>query len=78
VKKAAAILRQLLRIVKKPRRVSPPQWRNQIKYVFWRDMCVPENTSRPVSVPEGRAQQAANPHFRLAEKACLFLVGENL
>jgi len=30
-----------------------------IQSVFWRDMRVPENTSRPASVPKGRAQQAA-------------------
>ena len=33
--------------------------RKKMKFVFRRDMCVPENSSRPVSVPEGRAQQAA-------------------
>ena len=30
-----------------------------MKFVFRRDMCVPENSSWPVSVPEGRVQQAA-------------------
>ena len=32
-------------------------------------MCVPENSSRPASVPSGRAQQAARPY---AEKALPF------
>jgi hypothetical protein len=44
-----------------PRRVSPSQRRKKIKYVFRRDMCVPENTSRPSSVPKGRAQRGASP-----------------
>ena len=39
-----------LQCIKKPRRVSPSQRRNKVKYVFWRDMCVPENSSRPVNV----------------------------
>ncbi|MBQ9932581.1 MAG: hypothetical protein IJO69_01945, partial [Ruminiclostridium sp.] len=44
--------------------ISSLQRRNKVKFVFWRDMCVPENTSRPVNVRLGtrRAlQQAAIP-----------------
>ena len=42
----------------KPRRVSPLWRRKEVLFVFRRDMCVPENTSQPASVPKGRAQQA--------------------
>ena len=55
--------------IKKPRRVSPSQRRNKVKCVFWRDMCVPENTSQPANVEIVRRrgtiyamQQAAIPN----------------
>jgi len=48
--------------MQRPRRVSPQQRRNKVKSVFRRDMCVPENSSRPASVPKGCAQQAVIPH----------------
>ncbi len=42
--------RAMSSLSKKPRRVSRPQTRKAIRYVFCRDMCVAENTLRGVSV----------------------------
>ena len=59
------------RLVQKPRRVSPPQWRKKVSIIFSGNMCGGENTARPANVRAIRQggrrralQQAANPFVK--------------
>ena len=58
-----------VQLVKKPRRVSRPQTRKAIRYVFCRDMCVAENTLRGVSVELSACQRTTERRTKqLSEK----------
>ena len=61
----AAHIKQL---VKKPRRVSPPQRRNQVKSVFPGDMCVGKNTSRPANVRAASLRRFLGPRANSAKR----------